>query len=250
MSSTTTDPRKTLPGAFGSSGPSIPSLEQLVAMTDAVGERIVIRGADWDFYEKVVDAIPEDRHIRVNFDGRDIELMSPSLPHDDLRGLSGRFVEIVAEECEVPIKSTGQTTWKRPEVSRGLEADESYYFLPEKLDGAAQAKARRSRRIADYPNPDLGIEVDLSPSKIDRPGIYAALRVAEVWRFDVDREQVMIERLGDDHSYHPVAESGFLPIRAEEVYRWVAQEDSRDESAWARRLRAWVRSELVPRLTR
>ena len=44
----------------------------------------------------------------------------------------------------------------------------------------AEAVARMSEDVADYPNPDLGVEVDVSPSKIDRPGIYAALGVAEV----------------------------------------------------------------------
>ena len=39
-----------------------------------------------------------------------------------------------------------------------------------------------SNDVADYPNPDLMSEVDLSPSKIDRPGIYRALEVAEFWR--------------------------------------------------------------------
>jgi len=114
----------------------------------------------------------------------------------------------------------------------------------------AEAKSRRSRKIADYPNPDLGIEVDISPPKIDRPGIYAALREAEVWRFDGDREQILIEHLGEDGSYHSVDASEFLPVRAEEVRRWVIEEDSRDESAWARRLRAWVRAEVVPRRPR
>ena len=98
--------------------------------------------------------------------------------------------------------------------------------------------------------PDLGIEVDISPSKIDRPGIYAALKVSEVWRFDGESEEVVIERLGEDGSFHPVEGSTFLPIRAKEVRRWVVEEDSSDESAWARRLRAWVRAELAPRLPR
>jgi len=112
------------------------------------------------------------------------------------------------------------------------------------------AKSRRSQKIADYPNPDLGIEVDISPSKIDRQGIYAALQVAEIWRFDGESEQVIIERLGEDGSYQSVEGSAFLPILAKEVRRWVVEEDSSDESAWARRLRAWARAELAPRLPR
>jgi len=210
----------------------------------------VIRGVDWKFYEQLVESIPEGVNIHVDYDGTDVEIMSLSLLHDDAKGLLDRVVEIVAEECEIPFKSAGQTTWKRPEVARGLEADECYFFRVDKLTAVAQAKARRSKNIADYPNPDLAIEVDISPPKIDRPGIHAALRIAEVWRFEGEGEQVVIERLGEDGSYYPVEASGFLPIRAEEVRRWVVDEDSRDESAWARGLRAWVRVELLPRLRR
>jgi hypothetical protein len=49
---------------------------------------------------------------------------------------------------------------------------------------------------------------------------------------------------------HPVEGTAFLPVRAEEVGRWVLDEDFRDGSAWARRLRAWVRAEVAPRLPR
>jgi Uma2 family endonuclease len=219
-------------------------------MTSEPDERVVIPGVDWAFYEQLVDSIPEGVNLHVDYDGKDLEIMSISLLHDDTKGLLGRVVQLVAEECEIPIKSSGQTTWKRPEVARGLEADESFFFAADKLVAVAAAKARRSNDIAEYPNPDLGIEVDISPSKIDRPGIYAALKVAELWRFDGDHVQVIIERLGEDGSYHPVEASGFLPIRAEEVRRWVVEEDFSDESAWARRLRARARAELAPRLGR
>ncbi len=229
---------------------TVPSPEQLYEMTSEPDERFVIRGVDWAFYEQLVDSIPDGVRIHVDYDGRDLELMTLGPFHDGVRKLLGQLAEAIAQELEVPYKSAGQTTWKRPEVARGLESDESYFFCPENLVAVAQAKARRSRKIADYPNPDLGIEVDISPSKIDRPGIYAALRVAEIWRFDGDSEQVIIERLGEDGAYQAVDGSAFLPISAKEVRRWVVEEDSSDESAWARRLRAWARAELIPRLAR
>ena len=204
---------------------------------------------DWSFYEQLLDSIPEGCHIHIDYDGKDLEIiMSPGIVHDDKRGLLGRVVELIAEECGIPLKSTGQTTWKRPGVKRGLESDESYYFRKEKLDAVAAAKARRSDDIADYPNPDLGIEVDMSPPKTDRPGIYAALRVPEVWRFDGSRQVILIECLGDDGKYRVVDRSSFLPVAAAEIRRWVVEEDSHDESDWARRLRAWVSAEVAPRL--
>jgi len=78
------------------------------------------------------------------------------------------------------------------------------------------------------------------------------VRIAEVCRFDGDREQIVIERLTDDGSYRSVEVSEFLPVRTEEVGCWVLEEDFRDGSALARRLRAWawVRAEVAPRLAR
>jgi Uma2 family endonuclease len=208
----------------------------------------VIRGVNWAFYERLVDSIPEGVNIHVDYDGKDLEIMVLGPFHDGKKKLLGQLVEAVTQELEIPYKSAGQTTWKRPEIARGLESDESYFFRAEKLAAVAKSTARRSMKIADYPNPDLAIEVDISPPEIDRPGIYAALKVAEVWRFDGSIEQVIIDRLEDDGKYHPVEGSAFLPIRAEEIRRWVVEEDSSDESAWARRLRAWTRAELIPRL--
>ena len=104
--------------------------------------------------------------------------------------------------------------------------------------------------MAAYPNPDLAIEVDLSPSKIDRPAIYVALRVAEVWRFDGERRRIVIERLRENGTYEAVDMSAFLPVRAEEIERWVLEEDRRAGSRWSHRLRVWVRDEVAARLSR
>ncbi len=227
---------------------SVPTLEDLYRMTSEPGERVVIRGVDWAFYEQLADSIPERCHIHVDYDGKDVEIMSPGLVHDNDKRLLGQLVEAIAQVLGVPYKSAGQTTWKRPDVARGLEADESYFFRTDKLDAVAAGKARRSLDIAEYPNPDLGIEVDMSPPKIDRPGIYAALKVAEVWRFDGERQELVIERLEGDGTHRIVDRSSFLPVPAAEIRRWVVEEDSHDESAWARRLRAWVRAAVAPRL--
>ena len=227
---------------------SVPTLDDLYQMTSEPDERVVIRGVDWAFYEQLADSISDRCHIHVDYDGEDVEIMSPGLVHDDAKGLFGQLVEAIAQVLEIPYRNSGQTTWKRPEIARGLEADESYFFRTEKLDAVAASKARGSLDIADYPNPDLGIEVDMSPPKIDRLGIYAALKVAEIWRFDGEQQQLFIERLEGDGTYRTVDRSSFLPVSAAEIRRWVVEEDCHDQSAWARRLRAWVRAEVAPRL--
>jgi len=247
MSSVTT-PQSESPIETSADSPRwVPSLSELRQMTSQPDHRVVIQGVNWAFYEQLVDATPERAGIQVDYDGKDVEIMSPSLVHDNDKSLLGRLVETVAEELEIPLNSAGQTTWKRADVGRGLEADESYFFLSEKLDAVAAGKARRSLDIADYPNPDLGIEVDITPPKIDRLGIYAALKVPEIWRLDGECGQVFIDWLQDDGTYRTATGSRFLPVSAAEIRRWVLEEDSRDTSAWARRLRAWVRAELTSR---
>ncbi len=224
---------------------SVPTLAELEEMVREPDRRVVIRDVDFAFYEQLVDSIPEWRHIHVDFDGKDLEVMSPGLLHDGDKQLLGQLVEAIAQVLRIPYKSAGQTTWKRPEIARGLEADESYFFQRDKLDLVAVSKARRAKDIAAYPNPDLAIEVDVSPSKVDRAGIYAAMQVPEVWRFDGD--ELVIDQLGDDGRYHSAPTSRFLPVTTEQVRRWVVDEDSSDESEWARRLRAWARAEVAPR---
>jgi Uma2 family endonuclease len=215
-------------------------------MTSVPEERVVIHDVDWAFYVQLVDAIPPGATIHADYDGKNVELISLSGFHDVLKKRLGRFAELVAEELEIACTGLGQTTWKQARIARGLEADECYCFAQDKLTMIAAAMSRFSEDVSDYSNPDLANEVDLSPSKIDRPGIYAALAVIEVWRYDGKRRGIVIDRLTAGGTYEPVDESGFLPVRAEEVGRWVLQEDSRDGSQWARRLRAWVRAELAP----
>ncbi len=215
----------------------VPSLDELRRLTEVPDRRVVYRGVDWSFYEKLVDSIPEGSNIHVDYDGRDVEVMANGPNHEDIKDSLGLLVKLVAIEVDIPCKGMGETTWKRPGLPRGLEADQCFYFDPGKL--AAVARFRRSRDVMDYPNPDLAVEVDLSRPEIDRPGIYAALRVAEVWRFGSDR--LVIERLTPGGTYEPVEASGFLPLRADEIWRWIMEEDTTDETAWARRLQAWIR---------
>jgi Uma2 family endonuclease len=233
--------RTATPPSFEVPGPvtRVPSLDEIERLTAVPERRVVYRGVDWSFYEQLVDSIPERTGIHVDYDGKDLEVIGKGRKHEMVRRLLCRLVDTVTEELAIPCKSVGETTWKRMEIARGLEADECYYFLPEKLAADAQALARGSDDIADYPNPDLAIEVDISPPQVDRAGIYAALGVAEVWRFD--GREVVIERLTPEGTYVAVDTSRFLPVRPDVLRRWVVDENSTDESAWARRLRAELR---------
>jgi Uma2 family endonuclease len=177
------------------------------------------------------------------YDGRDLELMTKGPDHEDYRQLLGHLVVEIARFLKLPIKGMGETTWRRPELERGIEADQCYFMSQEKL--AAAAKTRGSNDVSALPNPDLVIEVDLSPSLIDRPGVYATMGVTEVWRFD--GKILMIQRLSPTGRYDDVEASVFLQINRGELTRWLVEEDATDEVAWIERFATWLRNEWKKR---
>jgi len=213
-----------------------------VALCTPVPEqRITLHGVDWATYQHLVEIIG-DRPIRKAFNRGVLELMSPGMPREVFKSLLGRIVVTISDELEIPRKSLGSTTWDRPEVERGIEADECYILTENKIDDMSIC---RPQSAADCPVPDLAIEIDMRRSEVDRAEIYATLGVAEVWRFD--GKTLRIDRLGPAGTYEVASESLFLPITPDEVARWILIENTIDESAWNRRLRAWVREELANR---
>jgi Uma2 family endonuclease len=208
--------------------------------------RVVIADVTWELYESFVESIAEGENLRVAFDGKDIELMTLGPFHESLGGIVAVFIATIATELGIEHQQVGSTTWKRKSVKRGVESDLCYYFDPAKLATFAEAFARRSNKVEDYPNPDLAIEIDISRSKIDRPGIYAALKLPELWRFH--KEQFSIALLTPGGTYAPANRSRFLAVRPEDLTRWILEEQSPRGLAWQERLRAWVRAELGPQV--
>jgi Uma2 family endonuclease len=242
MSTATNQPGVAAPPSLEVPGPNtrVPSLEELKRLTEVPDRRVVFRGVDWSFYDRLVDSIPEGSNIHVDYDGKDLEVMGKGQKHDLVKKLLGRIVDVLAEEYEIPFAGYGEATWKRPELARGLEADEAYYFRPKKLEAAAEASSRDSQHAADYPNPDLAIEVDPSRPAVDRAGIYAALQVAEVWRWS--GRTVVIERLTAEGNYAASDTSGWLPVTIDDIERWLADAETKDQSAWLRKLRAVIKT--------
>ena len=210
-------------------------------------ERGVMRDVSWDLYDRLTDAMSEGSHIHVAYDGKDMEIMVVGPVHERRKGLLDSFIKEVSVGLNINFQSYGQTTWKRFELERGLEADLCYYFDPAKLQAASDAAHLGLRKVDDYPNPDLAIEIDFSPPKIDRPSIYSALKVPEVWRLHDDDVTVTIERLRKNGTYASSAVSRFLRVRPADILRWVIKEDTRDRVNWTLRLRKWVQTDLSSR---
>jgi Uma2 family endonuclease len=209
-------------------------------------ERRVAFYGSWDLYEALSEAIGDRQPVRLAFDGARIELMSPSRDHDELKIQAGFVVRGLAAGLGLACRGSGSTTRKQP-PERGVEPDESFDLTREKIEAAV---ARRRGRKPDPtappgPVPDLAVEIDLSPSELDRPSIYAALGAPEVWRYDGAR--VVIERRTPEGTLVEAGESGWFGVRPDEVERFLAEEvfDDRD---FMEHVAAWARQVLLPRV--
>ena len=169
-------------------------------------------GVSWRAYKALVDELSASSPIRIAYDGRNMELMVRGPMHHRHAKWIDRVITAIADELEIAIEDLGETTWQREEAGRGIEADLSYFFEPAKIEVVRQAAHRESNKVHDYPNPDLVVEVYISPPQVDREGIYAALKVPEVWVFD--GQVLSIWRLKADGEYAQVDSSGWLGIRS------------------------------------
>jgi len=217
-----------LPAGPGSSAPFILTPRD---------QRMVFRAVSRQVYQALCEADTDGQHVRLAYDGRDLEIMVTSNIHEYWKELLATIVNAVALGLNIDYISCGQTTWQSE--LRGLQADLSYYFDAEKVRVAREALARKSMDAADYPRPDLAIEIDISRPQIDRPSIYADLGVSEVWRY-VAGQKLIIEHLQPDGSYAPAEASRFLRIGADDILGWLSSNDSGHEAAWNRRLNQWA----------
>src|SRR5271157_4884249 len=100
MNSVTTPTSMVPSPASGAPPRSVPSLDELYAMTAQPDHRVVIRGVNWAFYEQLVDSIPEGANLHVNYDGKDLEIRGKGRKHKRIRELLGYLVRIVTEELQ------------------------------------------------------------------------------------------------------------------------------------------------------
>jgi Uma2 family endonuclease len=206
----------------------------------AEGERrFIIRDIGWQGYQTLLNLIG-DRPVRVTYDRGDVELMSPQSRHERNKSRLGRMVEILTEELDIPMIAAASTTLKREDLDQGLEADESFYL----------ASLHLINNLEDLdlnvdPPPDLAIEIEITRSAMNRLGIYGALRVPEIWRFDGRNLRILFRQ--EDGTYREIAQSKSLRWITIDEIRQFAGEEIGDDTRWAKTFRSWVREVIVPR---
>src|SRR5271166_4888778 len=75
-------------------------------------QRTVFRGGDWHTYNQLCQAAGEGSHLRLIYDGKDLEIMVVGNIHEQIKELFGAIVRAVATGLDLDFVATGQTTWQ------------------------------------------------------------------------------------------------------------------------------------------
>ncbi len=196
-------------------------------------QRVILDNISWSTYLAILkDA--EGCRGRIAYDRGVLEIMAPSKVHENVKRLIGRMIEAFTEELNIEIESVSSTTFTREDLERGFEPDECYY-----IEHAAVVRGKDHIDMTVDPPPDLIIEIDISRSSLNKFGIYSALGIPEVWRYEGESLRLYI--LHDD-GYNEVQQSTALPqLAIENLTDVLRQRSSVGETQLIRQFRRWVR---------
>lgn len=142
-------------------------------------QHFVLDGVSYAQFVALTDALGERSGLKIAYDGERLELMTLSRRHERIKMLLGKLIDAMSLQLRIPIESGGQTTFRSELVERGLEPDQCYW-----IQHALDIVGVDEWEAGVHPPPDLAAEVEVTRSRLDRPAIYAKLRVPELWRFN------------------------------------------------------------------
>jgi Uma2 family endonuclease len=205
------------------------------APSPPTSQRLLLYGVDWQEYRRFLRLFRHRRAIRLTYDRGALEIMTLSFEHERYGQFLGRLAVTLTEELGLPVMDGGSTTFRRRRKQRGLEPDNCYW-----IENEPRIRGKLKIDLRVDPPPDLAIEVDIASSSLNRMGIYATLKVPEVWRFD--GTTLSFHLLGMNRKYTEISHSHHFPkITPGDLVRVLPLREQMDENAVIATFRTWVR---------
>jgi len=200
---------------------------------------LMLHDISWNGYETILQEL-EGQHYRLTYDSGVLEIMTTSFEHENYSELLCYFLRILTLELAISMCSGGSMTFKKESLKKGLEPHKCWWIKNER-----KMRGKKKYDIDRDPPPDLAIETEISRSAMDRMGIYAALKIGEVWRFDGETLSVCL--LGAEGEYRVKNRSRALPfLPLDKIVYFLKRSADIDETTVLTEFVQWVRAELAP----
>lgn len=200
----------------------------------AKSQHLLLTDVSWDYYDRTLREL-DGRHFRITFDRGRMEIMTVGPDHETVKKAIARLLEQYSTEMDIPIEGLGELTCRREDIARGLEPDECYYVTNPPPKGT-------ELDLTIHAPPDLAIEVEVTRGAIPKLPIYAALGVAEVWRFDGLCVRVLLRQ--SNETYAEVPQSRLFPrLPMEQFNRFLRLSLTQRQHDGVKALRDWCRQQ-------
>ncbi|MBD2508443.1 Uma2 family endonuclease [Nostoc muscorum FACHB-395] len=200
-------------------------------------QRTVLQNISWETFEALLRDTGEDRGSRFAYDCGVLEIMTPLFEHENPKIQFDRLIFALAVELKTKIRSAGSTTLKRKTITKGIEPDTCYYIQNEPA-----IRGKQELDLKTDPAPDLAVEIDITSSSVNKLNIYAALGVAELWRYD-----------GEVLKFYQLIESEYIEIKfsiafplisVSDMNKFIQQSKTMDEIDLVQSFSAWVQGKI------
>lgn len=219
--------------------PTKPNAVETPGMTVA-GTRVVLTGVSWEAYERLNDDFMDRSGPRFTFDQGTLEIISPTLSHDQIIQRLTYIVAIVSGQLGIPNIDAGSVTVRRPDMERGFEADSTFYFTNLGL----MEPVTTTIDLAIHPPPDLVIEVDATHSSLAKLPLFAALGIPEVWRVaDIESGDVSILVLTEGAYVRSSASRAIPVLTCDALTQLVADRQRLGSAAWFQHVLGWAQAQ-------
>ncbi|PSM50183.1 hypothetical protein C7Y66_05270 [Chroococcidiopsis sp. CCALA 051] len=210
----------------------------MITYSTPAESRVVLHNISWETFETLLKETGENRGSRFAYDRGTLEIMTPLFEHESYKSNLGNFIIALAEELNIEARSAGSTTLKRQVANRSIEPDCCFYIQNEL---AVRGKLKLNLETA--PPPDLAIEIDITSSSVNKLGIYSALGVPELWKYD--GKKLKFYRLEVEEYRERDVSLAFPLISVEDMSNFMQQIPIQGEVALLKSFRAWVRDKIV-----
>jgi len=200
-------------------------------------KRVAFYHISWQSYEKILEALGDNRAARITYYQETLEIVTPLEEHESAHDRLGILIHILTEELNLNIKSMGSTTLKIPTLKIGAEPDKCYYIQNE--------PAVRGKKVdlSVDPPPDLIIEVDITHTDINKNQLYQEMKVPEFWRYNGKKLAIY---LLNQNQYQESETSPIFPLLTKSIiYEFLAQCHTQGETQTKRAFRTRLREQMI-----
>lgn len=195
---------------------------------------MVLDHAGWQRYVALLSVARPRPGTRLTYGSGSLEVSTASAASEHANHALAEIATFAAVETLLDYCPLGSTTFKREDLLKGFEPDSCFYFANAEL-----VRGLEEIDLAIHPPPELVIEIDITSDSMNKLPIFAAVGVAEVWRYS--RSQVEIFVL-DGPGYRSADRSAVLPaLTAMDISQLAESSRRMKRLAWVQSVRDRIR---------